>query len=69
VASTIAKGLVDGDAVTTTVLLCTLFAAVVWGLFTWLLGLPSSSSHALVGGLCGATIAGSGGNAWEPPSG
>ena len=64
VASTIAKGLVDGDAVTTTVLLCTLFAAIVWGLFTWLLGLPSSSSHALVGGLCGATIAGSGGN-WD----
>ena len=62
VASTIAKGLVDGNAVTTTVLLCALLSAILWGLFTWLLGLPSSSSHALVGGLCGATLAGSGGN-------
>jgi PiT family inorganic phosphate transporter len=62
VASTIGKGLVDTGAVTMPILLCTLISAVVWGLFTWWLGLPSSSSHALVGGLCGATLAGSGGN-------
>jgi inorganic phosphate transporter, PiT family len=62
VATTIGKGLVDTGAVTMPILLCTLISAVVWGLFTWWLGLPSSSSHALVGGLCGATLAGSGGN-------
>jgi len=62
VASTIGKGLVDTSAVTMSVLLCALLAAIAWGLFTWWLGLPSSSSHALVGGLCGATLAGSGGN-------
>jgi inorganic phosphate transporter, PiT family len=37
--------------------LCALIAAIIWGLFTWWLGLPSSSSHALVGGLCGAALA------------
>ncbi len=62
VATTIGKGLVDTGAVTMPILLCTLVSAVVWGLLTWWLGLPSSSSHALVGGLCGATLAGSGGN-------
>lgn len=62
VASFIWKGLVDANAVNTTVLLCALLSAIAWGLFTWWLGLPSSSSHALVGGLCGATLAGSGGN-------
>jgi len=62
VASFIWKGLVDASAVNTTVLLCALLSAIAWGLFTWWLGLPSSSSHALVGGLCGATLAGSGGN-------
>jgi PiT family inorganic phosphate transporter len=62
VASTIAKGLVDANAVTMPVVICALLAAIAWGLLTWWLGLPSSSSHALVGGLCGATLAGSGGN-------
>lgn len=64
VASTIGKGLVDTNAVNMPVLLCALLSAIVWGLFTWWLGLPSSSSHALIGGLCGATVAGSGGN-WD----
>ncbi|MGA2017757.1 MAG: inorganic phosphate transporter [Opitutaceae bacterium] len=64
VASTIGKGLVDTNAVNTSVVLCALVAAIAWGLFTWWLGLPSSSSHALIGGMCGATLAGSGGN-WE----
>jgi PiT family inorganic phosphate transporter len=62
VAATIGKGLVDTGAVDRTVILCALLSAIVWGLFTWWLGLPSSSSHSLVGGLCGATLAGSGGN-------
>jgi PiT family inorganic phosphate transporter len=62
VAATIATGLVEADAVNMTVVLCALLASIAWGLLTWWLGLPSSSSHALVGGLCGATLAGSGGN-------
>ena len=62
VATTIGKGIVDTGAVTMPILLCTLISAVIWGLATWWVGLPSSSSHALVGGLCGATLAGSGGN-------
>lgn len=62
VASTIAKGLVDPNAVTMAVVLCALLSAITWGLATWWLGLPSSSSHALVGGLCGATLAGAGGD-------
>jgi inorganic phosphate transporter, PiT family len=62
VATTIGKGLVDTNAVNMTVLLCALVAAIAWGLLTWWLGLPSSSSHALIGGLCGATLAGAGGD-------
>ena len=57
VATTIGKGLVDTSYVTTYTVLCALSAAIVWNLFTWWLGLPSSSSHALIGGLCGATLA------------
>jgi PiT family inorganic phosphate transporter len=62
VASTIGKGLVDTSAVSMSVLLCALLSAIAWGLLTWWLGLPSSSSHALIGGLCGATVAGAGGD-------
>ncbi len=61
VAATIGKGLVETAAVTMPVLLCALLSAIAWSLLTWWLGLPSSSSHALIGGLCGATLAGSGG--------
>src|SRR5512145_2362575 len=57
VASTIGKGLVDTSAVTMVTVLCALLGAIIWNLFTWWLGLPSSSSHALVGGLCGAALA------------
>jgi inorganic phosphate transporter, PiT family len=57
VARTISGGLVDASAVTMTTVLCALSAAIVWNLFTWWLGLPSSSSHALIGGLCGAALA------------
>lgn len=62
VASTIGKGLVETSAVSMPVLFCALLSAIAWGLFTWWLGLPSSSSHALIGGLCGATLAGAGGD-------
>ncbi len=57
VAKTIGQGLVDTSHVTTTTIFCALFAAIIWNLATWWLGLPSSSSHALIGGLCGATLA------------
>jgi PiT family inorganic phosphate transporter len=57
VASTIGKGLVDTEVVTMTTVLCAVIAAFSWNIATWWLGLPSSSSHALIGGLCGATLA------------
>ena len=64
VAKTIASGLVDTGivAVTPQVLICALLGAIVWDLITWWWGLPSSSSHALVGGLCGAALAAAGDN-------
>lgn len=57
VAKTIGAGLVSHEHVTQLVILCALLGAVTWNLFTWWLGLPSSSSHALIGGLLGAAIA------------
>ncbi len=57
VAKTIHSGLVDADAVTQTTILAALLAAISWNLLTWWLGLPSSSSHAIIGGLCGAALA------------
>jgi PiT family inorganic phosphate transporter len=57
VASTIGKGLVDARAITMNTVLSALIGAIVWNLLTWWLGLPSSSSHALIGGLCGAGVA------------
>ena len=62
VATTIAAGLVESRAVSLTTILCALLAAIIWNLVTWWLGLPSSSSHALIGGLCGATLATAYGN-------
>ena len=62
VAKTISGGLVEASAVTMTTVLCALVAAIGWNLFTWWLGLPSSSSHALIGGLCGAALATAHGN-------
>jgi inorganic phosphate transporter, PiT family len=61
VAKTISNGLVDPASVTMTTVLGALTAAIMWNLFTWWLGLPSSSSHALIGGLCGAALATAGG--------
>ena len=57
VAATIAKGLIDGHIVTLELVFAGLVGGVVWNLLTWLLGIPSSSSHALIGGIVGATIA------------
>ena len=57
VAATIGKGLVDTEVVTMTTVLCAVLAAFSWNIATWWLGLPSSSSHALIGGLCGAALA------------
>jgi PiT family inorganic phosphate transporter len=59
VAKTISSGLVDTGMVTITsgILICALAGAIIWNLITWALGLPSSSSHALIGGLCGAAVA------------
>ncbi|MDR3088452.1 MAG: inorganic phosphate transporter [Desulfobulbaceae bacterium] len=57
VAGTIGKGIVDSASVTQGVILCALLAAVIWNLITWYYGIPSSSSHALIGGLMGAGIA------------
>ncbi|MBX7121424.1 MAG: inorganic phosphate transporter [Opitutaceae bacterium] len=62
VATTIGRGLVDMHALTMVTVLAALLSAIVWGLFTWWLGLPSSSSHALVGGLCGAAVGTSAGD-------
>lgn len=58
VATTIGLELVDVARITSLALLCALGAAIVWDLWTWWFGLPSSSSHALIGGLCGAALAG-----------
>ena len=57
VAKTVASGLVDTQIVTSEILVCALLGAIAWNLLTWWFGLPSSSSHALVGGLCGAALA------------
>ncbi len=57
VATTIGLGLVEAEGITLHTLLSALVAAVVWNLTTWHFALPSSSSHALIGGLCGAAIA------------
>ncbi|HSS24263.1 MAG TPA: inorganic phosphate transporter, partial [Mycobacterium sp.] len=57
VAATIAKGLIDSNIVTLELVFAGLVGGIVWNLLTWLLGIPSSSSHALIGGIVGATIA------------
>jgi len=60
VAGTIGKGIVATDCVTQGVILCALLSAIIWNLITWYYGIPSSSSHALIGGLMGAAISRSG---------
>jgi PiT family inorganic phosphate transporter len=63
VAATIASGLVETNLVTLTVVAAGLAGGITWNLVTWLLGIPSSSSHALIGGVIGSTIAAAGGHA------
>jgi PiT family inorganic phosphate transporter len=63
VAATIASGLVNTEVVTLTVVAAGLTGGIIWNLLTWLLGIPSSSSHALIGGVIGATLAAAGGSA------
>ncbi len=65
VAETIGAGLVETDSVTQTVIAAALIGAIAWNLLTWRLGIPSSSSHALIGGLLGATLISAGVGAWQ----
>ncbi|EST22302.1 inorganic phosphate transporter [Streptomyces roseochromogenus] len=60
VANTISKGLVNESGIRPEVIFAALVGAILWNLVTWLVGLPSSSSHALMGGLIGATVASAG---------
>jgi PiT family inorganic phosphate transporter len=60
VAKTVGEGIVDTGLVDTKTVLAALIGAITWNLLTWWLGLPSSSSHALIGGLMGAALAQSG---------
>jgi PiT family inorganic phosphate transporter len=62
VAATIAKGLVDANLVTLELVFAGLVGSILWNLLTWLMGIPSSSSHALIGGIVGAMIAAVGGH-------
>src|SRR3954464_4859765 len=57
VAATVAQGIVETSAVTPTTVFAGLIGAIAWNLATWYFGLPSSSSHALIGGMVGATFA------------
>jgi inorganic phosphate transporter, PiT family len=63
VAATIANGIVDAEIVTTTVIFAGLIGAIFWNLLTWYFGLPSSSSHALIGGVVGAAFVAAGADA------
>jgi PiT family inorganic phosphate transporter len=63
VAATVAKGIVDTGAVTSTTVFAGLIGAIAWNLATWYFGLPSSSSHALIGGMVGAVFAADGASA------
>jgi len=62
VAATIATGIIDASQVTETIAFAGLIGAIAWNLVTWAYGLPSSSSHALIGGVIGAMLAGVGGS-------
>jgi len=74
VAKTITGGIVDSKMVnlTSEILICTLLGAIIWNLLTWWFGLPSSSSHALIGALCGTALAASHNNwraiLWSQPN-
>jgi PiT family inorganic phosphate transporter len=63
VANTLGTGIIDANIVDPTVIFAALIGAIVWNILTWIFGIPSSSSHALVGGLVGAGVAKAGGGA------
>jgi inorganic phosphate transporter, PiT family len=65
VATTIGAGLVDEESTTQAVIAAALLGAIAWNLLTWYAGLPSSSSHALIGGLLGATLVAAGPSAYN----
>jgi PiT family inorganic phosphate transporter len=66
VAATVANGIVDADVITPTIVFAGLIGAITWNLITWYYGLPSSSSHALIGGVVGATLVAEGTSALVP---
>jgi len=74
VAKTISSGLIDAKLVSMSsgIIICALLGAILWNLLTWWFGLPSSSSHALIGGLCGSALAASNNNwhviIWSQPN-
>jgi len=74
VAKTITSGLIDAKLVSMTsdIMICALLGAIIWNVVTWWFGMPSSSSHALIGGMCGSALAASNGNwhviIWSQPS-
>src|SRR5690606_30989583 len=74
VAKTISSGLIDANVlvVSSQVIICALSGGIAWNLITWWFGLPSSSSHAMIGGLIGAALAASGNNVgvlvWSEPA-
>lgn len=65
VAATIGKGLVDPHVVTMGTIACAVAAAILWNILTWIKGLPTSSSHALIGALAGASVASAPGGLWS----
>lgn len=66
VATTIGSEIADSSAINIDVILAALISAIVWNLLTWYLGIPSSSSHALIGGILGAVLVGAGISAIKP---
>src|SRR5918996_1805685 len=60
VAATVAKDVVDAEVITPTIVFAGLIGAISWNLVTWWFGLPSSSSHALIGGVVGSAVAAAG---------
>jgi PiT family inorganic phosphate transporter len=65
VANTVGSGLIDTNVESQAVIAAALIGAIVWNLITWRLGIPSSSSHALIGGLLGAALASAGIGSWQ----
>ena len=65
VAKTVASGIIDPNVESMTVIAAALVGAIVWNLLTWRLGIPSSSSHALIGGMLGASLISAGFAAWQ----